>query len=168
MEHNKIREPVNNFPLCQFGPGGEFVSFLNDKDDNNKSVFDNPIAKVLSTLAGIIGAVITPQFACSEYFDHNAEKQPQNLNLLKKDSKSAIDKIYHLNNTTAVADIKINSSISDQPTLFSNDSGAGRRIGDKPHYRIRAYHRSARKKPCFNTAGQGSLFEADHRRARTA
>ena len=56
MKPNRFEN--KNRPLCKFGPGGEYVSTWpgNGKDYSEKNC--NSLSKVLSTIAGILGAAI--------------------------------------------------------------------------------------------------------------
>ena len=64
--------------------------------------------------------------------------------------------------------VKSGSDICSQALLFSDDGWVKLRTGHKPKARIRAYRRIANKRPTLNPVGQGSLFEADFKGAKTA
>jgi hypothetical protein len=70
--------------------------------------------------------------------------------------------------TTAGSVAKHNRWVSDQPGLFTDDWRAGGTIKHKPHYSIRAHRAVAKKRTCFRPGGQGTLFEADFKGAKTA
>jgi hypothetical protein len=64
--------------------------------------------------------------------------------------------------------IKHNRGVSEQQGLFADDRRAGGVAGRKPNYRIRAHRAVAKKRACFEPAGQGTLFELDFKGAKTA
>ncbi|MHC4159010.1 MAG: hypothetical protein ACYSSO_08015 [Planctomycetota bacterium] len=62
---------------------------------------------------------------------------------------------------------KSGSDICSQATLFE-DYPIGQQAGHKHKQRIRIYRRTTNKRPALNPAGQGTLFEADFKGAKTA
>jgi hypothetical protein len=58
--------------------------------------------------------------------------------------------------------------LSGEQMLFADDWRVGVRAGHKPKHHIRAYRRTAKKRTAIGAGGQGTLFELDLRRARTA
>ena len=64
--------------------------------------------------------------------------------------------------------IKGDSLFPDEPMLFTDDWRVGLRAGHKPKHHIRAYRRAVKKRPALVLAGQGSLFDANFKSAKTA
>ncbi|UCE99569.1 MAG: hypothetical protein JSV82_00405 [Planctomycetota bacterium] len=60
------------------------------------------------------------------------------------------------------------SDICSRALLFDDDCRIKLRTARKPRHHIRAYHRTAKKSPALSLAGQGMLFEAGLKSAKTA
>jgi hypothetical protein len=71
-------------------------------------------------------------------------------------------------NSAPDATIEDGRVLSREPMLFPDNSRVSSRIKHKPKYRIRTYRRAAKKRFAFGPSEQGSLFELDFQRARTA
>jgi hypothetical protein len=159
-----------NEPVCRFGPGGDFVSFWPKQNSTSRNAVPNSLALLLERLAKIINTRLTPDFDASA---DSAKKthQPQTLSLpekgkLKYEVKHAKSEKPTDAETTAV--IKSNCDLQDQQMLFPDDRRVSIPTGHKPKHRIRAYRRTPKKKAPVQLPGQGSLFEADFRCAKTA
>ena len=157
-------------PLCTFGPGGDFVSFWPKQHSTSRNAVPNSLALLLERLARIINAKLTPDFDASAA-SHKITHQPKTLTLPEKGNleyevKNAKSEKPTDAETTAV--IKSNCDLQDQQMLFPDDCRAGLSTGHKPKHRIRTYRRTTKKKAPAQLPGQGSLFEADFRCAKTA
>ncbi len=86
------------------------------------------------------------------------------LSSVSKTISTSADSVY-LAPTTVT---KSNRFVSGEPMLFPDDCRISLRTGHKPKPRIRAYRRTAKKRPAFGSSVQGSLFETDFKGAKTA
>ena len=130
------------FPVCKFGPGGEFCD---DWPMGSFSVSD-PLGKVLGAIAKIIGIseknLVLP----------DAE---QLINMEDEFGTDMSDSFV----ASADAVVKADSKLAKEPMLFDNNSGTGNLAGHKSNNRVRARRGVKRKRPSFRTMWQGSLFE---------
>jgi len=157
-------------PVCKFGPGGDFVSVWPKEPTSFLKPAPNRLTKLLNSIAEIINATLGSEFdSVIEVPTDMAPEtkrifyQEEKLKYAVKDGKA--DKPAYPAATTA---IKNNLRLSKEPMLFADDCRVGSRTGCKPKHRIRAYRRTAKKRPALSLPGQGSLFEANFRSARTA
>jgi len=72
------------------------------------------------------------------------------------------------NCTTPIRVVKGDCRFSGEPMLFADDWLTGVRVCHKSKHSIRTYSRAAKKKSSHDSSGQGSLFEADFKSAKTA
>jgi hypothetical protein len=159
-----------NEPVCRFGPGGDFVSFWPKQHSTSRKPVPNSLALLLERLAKIINTKLSPDFDASADSPKNTP-QPQTLTLpekgnLKYEVKHA--KSEKPVNTAPTPGINSNCDLQVQPMLFPDDRRVSISTGHKPKHRIRTYRRTAKKKAPVQLPGQGSLFEADFRCAKTA
>jgi len=160
-------------PVCRFGPGGEYVKDWPAKKNQLPVPGSNQLNKVLALIADVMGTTVSGELmiqsqgpACvgahgkAAPLQANTESPADNYMQRGKQS-GATDKPDHTNYTPSTAGAKDSSRIAAEPMLFSDDSGSGRGAGRKPHYRIRAYRRSSRKRPAHKIEAQATLFEVD-------
>jgi len=140
--------------VCKFGPGGQFVSLWAGGSTNA----GGPLGKVLAAITDIVMATFAAEALAQP--GPIPTKQEKSVDGSKKPNLGAY--------AAATAAFKGSGAVSGQAMLFGNNSGAGRAVGHKPQYRIRAYRRSSRKRVVFGTTGQGLLFEDNGKRAKTA
>ena len=129
-------------PVCRFGPGGDFVSIW-PESSQFQLPSQNRLLKILACLneiiAGVLGSEFNPLSAAAP------KAQPIPAARFDQSRKSQA-----------------------QPMLFPDDSRIGLRAAHKPRHRIRAHHRTIKKRPCIDPAEQGLLFAPDIKIARTA
>jgi hypothetical protein len=136
-------------PVCRFGPGGDFVSVWPPKTSQPPPPSKKLLAKVLGSLNEIITTL-------------RSSTSKENLEYVVE---SKAGKPAYSTPTTV---IKSDSRFSGQPILFTDDCRISIGTGHKPKHHIRAYHRTAKKKPVISFAGHGSLFETNFKSAKTA
>lgn len=130
------------FPVCKFGPGGEYC------DDWPMDAFSvsDPLGKVLGAIAKIIG------ISEKNLVLQDAE---QLISLEDEFGTDMSDASFSSADAVATADRKL----AREPMLFDNHTGAGHVAGHKSNNRVRARRGAKRKRPAFGTMWQGSLFE---------
>ncbi len=157
-------------PICRFGPGGDFISVWPDELKEYPQPSTNHLAGLLNWLSEIttalLGSGFEPTTAGPENIQAAADRilcQKGKLEYAVENNKA--DKPAHSTPTTT---IKSDSLFSGQPILFADNRRISLRTGCKPKHSIRAYRRTAKKSPAPGLPGQGSLFEADFKSAKTA
>lgn len=157
-------------PICKFGPGGDFVSVWPKEPTFSLKPAPNRLTKLLNSIAEIINATLGSEFDSAT--EVPTDIAPETNRILYHEEKLK----YAAKNTkadkpaypTAATVIKNNRRLSSEPMLFADDWGVGGRAGHKSKHHIRAYRRTAKKRPALSLPGQGSLFEANFKSARTA
>ena len=141
------------FPVCRFGPGGEFC------EDWPMGVIgvSNPLGKVLGAIAKIIG-VVTDGLAAGKNECENALVLPDAGQILNMEDEFGTD-MSDASVAAANAVAKADRKLAQDPMLFDNHTGTGNIAGHKSNNRIRARRGAKRKRPSFGTVWQGSLFE---------
>ena len=146
-------------PICKFGPGGEYVSFL-PKEYAEIASPNNPLAKALEKIAKIMGTPIKSVSPVS--------LKPVKIYSMEEQGESEPNTKSIACIAASVGNSQADSKLSKQQSLFSVDAGACRAGGNKPAYRIRAYRRPARKRTAGKIGRQGTLFDDNLVRAKTA
>ncbi len=154
-------------PLCKFGPGGDFVYFWPAKPGMKPS----SLTKLLNKLVPIVAA--QPQHKPQQQEPHIAQTPAEPITQIiasKEEFENAAnnntgDKTTHPAPATI---IKGDSIFTGQPMLFPDDSRTRKRADHKPKHRVRTHRRTAKKRHTAGLAGQGSLFEANFKSAKTA
>jgi len=143
-------------PLCSFGPGGDFVCPWPLESHLPIQYSSNSLSRLLSA----IGAVITTML----------DLEPDDPSACKETPiyEYTNDRVNTSAHPSPIATIKSNRFLAENQVLFADDCGAGKSIEHKQNYRIRTYHRVAKKKPALRLLRQGSLFEINLKSARTA
>ena len=154
-----------DFPICRFGPGGDFVTDWPYKVESKAS--RQPIGSALKAIAKMLDTVITEELLQSS----TIEKINLAINgeLLTADLEDEID-INKSNESDAppVSSSETNRQLQKEPMLFDNASGAGGIIGHKQNHSIRTCRRPKRKKIAFGQSWQGSLFEPHDQSTKVA
>jgi len=146
LEQGRRVEPDKQIePVCRFGPGGDFVSIWPPQSQPPKK---QP-AKLLGRLNEIITEVL-------------GSVSKENLEYAVKSSTGK--PAY----SSPTATIKSDSRFSGRSFLFPDDCRIGLAARNKPKHHIRAYRRTAKKRPAIAFAGHGSLFESNFKSAKTA
>lgn len=142
-------EDKQNEPICRFGPGGDFVWVWPRERLVSPQAEAGGLGRLLGRLNEIMFKLLGSEEDKSEYVNENS----------KADSET-----YAASATV----IRANRQLQREPMLFSDDWGAGVGTGSKPKHRVRTHRRASKKRPSLRVWGQGSLFDADLRSARTA
>ena len=159
MVSNRFNNEINE-PLCKFGPGGDFNQHWPPDNSKIRPLADNPIGRVLMTIADIIGATIKPELI-NQLTQKPDIKRLINANTEREDKASAAPKTSRTNHAETTGGTEADSAVRGEPMLFADDCGTGRRVRRKPNHRIRAYHRAAKKAAADKFDGQGTLFDLD-------
>ncbi len=157
-------------PVCKFGPGGDFVSVWPPEFPESPRPVPNRLAKLLTSLSEIITTLLGLEL-------NTASAVPANIRRLTGRILAKREKLkYAAKNTkadkpaypTAATVTKNDRWFSSGPMLVADDWGIGSRAGHKSKHGVRAHRRTAKKRPALSLPGQGSLFEANFKSARTA
>ena len=144
-------------PLCKFGPGGEFTSDWPANADR-KPASVNSIGKVLSTIAGMIGATIYPELL-AEIENETAIEMTVYRQMAKEKTSSARKQFASFGNTPSAQRTQGDRLHPGQSMLFADDCRGSRKTKRKSQHRIRTCRRVTKKKTSDRVKGQGSLFE---------
>jgi hypothetical protein len=157
----KIHPTSRIGPVCRFGPGGDYVSAWPADWTNPADHPKSAAARLLNVLEGMIDILRgSPARRNIEVIGPMEIAIEQEGQLYGAKDRAAY--------TTTGSVAKRNRWVSDQPGLFADDWRAGGTIKHKPNYSIRAHRAVAGKRTCFGPGGQGTLFEADFKGAKTA
>lgn len=156
MKSNRFEN--ENSPLCKFGPGGEYVSTWPGNGKNYSEKNCNAISKILSTIAGILGAAIKIDLLGEMETQVEAEAV-----IIQTIAEDKITGKYELskptNNSTSTCSTKSDSSLRNEMLLFADDCGISKPAKRKSNNRVRTHRRASRKKAAGWDKGQGTLFE---------
>jgi len=146
----------NQFPLCRFGPGGEFVK---DWPFGKSMPQENSLGDILRCIAEIINCtsqvndqMVETILSAGQKRDKTNDKDSPESQTDPKAARTAAD----------------NRKLSPQPMLFADDSRTGAADRAKPKHRIRAYSATAKKRLSIRITGQGSLFESNFKSLKSA
>ena len=157
-----------NQPLCRFGPGGDFISEWPPRTITKHA--PNSLTKVLASIAETLGLLIgaEPGSALAGAIYTGCTRDFSGMR--EEDTQYAVEHgpIDTAADTTPDADPQGDSLFPGESILFTDHCGAGRRAKHKPQHGIRAHRRTAKKRPAPDIARQGTLFDFDFKRARTA
>ena len=160
---NEKARPLES--LCQFGPGGDFAfAWSSDQSPSQRNV----IACLGQALLGMVGAVFglygDKDLAISDFDSktslHGSSKEPAHAELNTQSVSSSP--------AASTADSRSHIRFPAESRLFPDDGGVGTRINPKPKHRVRTHGRTPRQRISHDLPGQGTLFEVDFSRARTA
>ncbi len=171
MDKNERFLNDENFPVCRFGPGGDFVT---DWPYTVPKKPRRPIASLLKTIAKMLDVVITEELLNSSTIEKinlaiNGEFEISNLKSQISNMENEIDvNKSDESNAPATSGIKTGGQLQAQPMLFDNASGIVRPAGHKPNNGVRAHRRVKRKRTAFSQPWQGSLFESYPQSAKVA
>ena len=145
----------------QVRAGGEFVSNWPGKDVK-KVTAGNPLGKVLSTIAEMIGATISPELLCEVGAESGDNiKSPNNTETQKEETSSGDTKSDGPDYAASAGSSQSNSPIREEAMLFGDDRRVSGGAKSKPQYRVRARRRASKKRTTYKLSGQGTLFETD-------
>ena len=149
-------------PLCTFGPGGDFVAHW-QPEGTETCEWSNPLTRLLAATVEIFAVLLGLRRSVA--FGPNELTDGYKENIVHADQNSEAHGTANSSPASASAD---GGAFSGEPMLFPNVGRDGVRIEPKPKHRIRTYRRAAKKRIAHDFAGQGSLFEVDFHRAKTA
>jgi hypothetical protein len=156
-------------PVCRFGPGGDYESVWPGDWMEQAAQPKNAIGRLLDVIAGMTD-VLRGGNRCVEVagpidIGEGITTEQENKSYESDERRAGIRRGAY---AEAGSVAKRNRGVLDQPGLFADDRRAGGVAGRKPNYRIRAHRAVAKKRACFEPAGQGTLFELDFKGAKTA
>ncbi len=156
-------DEFRDYPLCRFGPGGDYVRNWPAKTTNPPTAnSSNPLRKILNTIADIIGATIDPNMLSDMTVEGPADcTSPVIINDSREEKRDAADNPEHTDHPQAVGNTQTHSEVQPQPMLFSDDRRTRTSRRRKSNHRIRAYRKPQKKKTPHKIEGQGTLFEID-------
>jgi hypothetical protein len=169
---DRFKDKRMDVPLCKFGPGGDYTNELHADQFGQSLPPDeavSPLGKVLYAIADIIGVTVQPEMlmeiACALPIEDQTPAAPHKETVQdgQPDTQPAVRR--HPQTTSGSG---ANWKLSKEPLLFCNDWGTGPDTSHKSTHRVRTHRRPARKKAAGPIHGQGSLFEADRKRRKTA
>jgi len=149
-------------PVCRFGPGGDYESVWPGDWMEQAAQPKNAIGRLLDVVAGMTD-VLRGGRSIEVVGPMDIELENKSY---ESDERGASIRRGAYAEAGSVA--KRDRRFSEQPGLFADDRRAGGVAGRKPNYRIRAHRAVAKKRACFEPAGQGTLFELDFKGAKTA
>ena len=123
MDKNKRFNNDKNFPVCRFGPGGDFVEdYWPDKTESKVS--RQPIGSVLKAIGKMLDAVIAEELL------QNSTIEKINLAIngaqLTADLENEIDIDKSVeSDAPPVAGLEADRQLQKEPLLFDNASGVG-------------------------------------------
>lgn len=165
MDKNNRFNNDKNFPVCRFGPGGDFVEdYWPDKTESK--VPRRPIGSLLKAIAKMLDVVITEELL------QNSTIEKINLAIngaqLTADLENEIDIDKSESDAPPVAGLEVDRQLQKEPLLFDNASGTGTIAGHKSADGIRTRRGTKRKRSAFGSPWQGSLFESYPQSAKVA
>ena len=157
-------------PVCRFGPGGDFVSVWPGEFFVSGRSSPNRVRKLLTSLSELITLLLGLEPDSTSFVPTGVRHLTDRILAEKEKLKYGVrnGKADRRAYTASTAIIESNRQFQSEPMLFTDDWRVGIGVGRKSKHRIRAYRRTAKKKPAFQVQGQGSLFETDFKSARTA
>ncbi len=151
--------------LCQFGPGGDFAfAWSSDQSPIQRNAFAGLGQALLGMVGAVFGLYGDKDLAISDFDSKTSlrggRKEPAHAELNAHTVCSS--------HAASTADSRSHIRFPAESRLFPDDGGAGTRIDPKPKHRVRTHGRTPRKRISHDVPGQGTLFEVDFPRARTA
>jgi hypothetical protein len=157
-------------PVCKFGPGGDFVSVWPPESYGLAQPSANSLTKLLARLSGMIGKLLGSEAFGVPAGPTGAYEVAEGIPSGKGDMDYA-GKDFNVDEPGYAAAATVTASnrlFSGEAMLFADDWRTGGRAGRKPKHHIRTYRRTAKQRTAVSAGGQGTLFELDFKRARTA
>ena len=158
MDFSRFSQSQDDQPLCKFGPGGDYLTNWPAEDNLQENVEPqlNPIGKILSTIADMVGATLDPEIL-EEMTRHADIEGPVTITIGKEDITD--EKTNKGHNTQAACRPETSGPVRKQTMLFSDDWRTGPAAGRKQANRVRTHRRPAKKRSNYKIKGQGTLFE---------
>ncbi len=150
---------------CQFGPGGDFAfAWSSGQDGSPPKRSSGPGQALLGMVGALFGLF-------SDHHPTPCDLEPHTR------PPASIEESAHAkchtpsvssSHTASTSDIGSHIRFPADSWLFPDDGRVGARIVPKPKHRVRTHVRTSRKRTPLDLPGQGTLFEVDFPRARTA
>ena len=154
-------------PVCKFGPGGEYLSVwppgLLPEDD----LSGGHLSRLLASLAEIVGVLSGTRCVQATTLTTSRNKTAPTAKETTPDAAARHRPHRRFDPETAPS-APAHRRFPREPMLFPDDSRAGEPAKPQPKHGVRAPRRAAKKVTAVDFAGQGSLFEVDAPRAKTA
>ena len=152
-------------PICMFGPGGDYVRAWPSKTAGKADAApapENPLRKVLESLADIIGATVNIASIPGIRVEGPQEVGAcEIVNEEREENHLATDNESGTGDAETTGDTHAHPAVRAEPLLFADDSRISSGVRRKSNYRIRAHRKTARKRVAQKIDGQGTLFETD-------
>jgi len=152
-------------PICMFGPGGDYVRAWPGKavgKTDAAPAAENPLRKVLESLADIIGATVNIASIPGIRIEGPQEVGAcRIINEEREENYLATDKQPGTGNAETTGNTQAHPAVRAAPLLFADDSRVGAGGRRKSNHRIRAHRKTAKKRTAKEIDGQGTLFEID-------
>ena len=157
-------------PVCRFGPGGDFISVWPGEYNASSQPSSSGLGKLLTLLGEMITAVLGSELNSPSGVATSVHCLAGQIPAEEEKLKHAVrdSRTDEASYSAPTPVIESSGRFQGEPMLFGDDWGTGIGAGRKPKHRIRAYRRTSKKRHAFSLPGQGSLFEADFKSARTA
>jgi len=151
--------------LCQFGPGGDFAFAWSSGQVPSQ---EKTSAGLGQTLLGMVGAVFGLYEGHDLAFPDTESKTSRRPNHKEPAHGELNTQSVSPPHAASTSDTGSHIRFPADSWLFPDDGRTGRRIVPKPKHRVRTHVRAPRKRTPLDLPGQGTLFEVDFPRARTA
>ena len=152
-------------PICMFGPGGDYVRAWPGKAAGKADAApapENPLRKVLESLADIIGATVNIASIGGIRIEGPQEVGAcEIVNEEREENHVAADNESGTGDAETTGDTQAHPAVRAEPLLFADDSRVGAGGRRKSNHRIRAHRKTAKKRTAQKIDGQGTLFEID-------
>ena len=151
--------------LCQFGPGGDFaLTWSSDQDASQRNAFVGLGQALLGMVGAVFGLYSDSPPAISDFETHTST--PESIE--ESDHAEPNTQSVSSSHAASTSDTGGHILFPAESWLFPDDGRVGTRIIPKPKHRVRTHVRAPLKKTPLDLPGQGTLFEVDFPRARTA
>lgn len=154
-------------PACKFGPGGDYLSVWPPSRSIPGDPSSGHLTRLLESLAEIVGVLAGTRRIEASAVPPAAD---QVIARAKETTQDAVERHRprrRFNPETAPG-ASSHRRFPGQPLLFADDCRPGDGAEPEPKHRIRASRRAAKKIAAHDFPGQGSLFEVDAPRAKSA
>ena len=152
-------------PICRFGPGGDYVRAWPGKAAGKADpapAAENPLRKVLQSLADIIGATVNIASIPGIRIEGPQEVGAcEIVSEEREENQVAANKESGTGDAETTGNTQAHPAVRAEPLLFADDSRVGAGGRRKSNHRIRAHRKTAKKRAAQKIDGQGTLFEID-------
>ncbi len=152
-------------PACKFGPGGEYLSVWPVSPPPCVDPSAGHLTRVLASVAEIVGVLSGTRRTSSVIAPSD---QPVSGCQEKTTDAAERDRHHRRFDPQAASGAPAHRRFPRQSLLFPDDSRVSGETESESKHRVRAPKRAAKKIVAHNFPGQGSLFEIDVPRTKTA